>query len=257
MAKQEPEIRIVEDAQEVARAAAAEFIDRAREAVATRGFFTVALSGGKTPRLLYDTLARETAAGTSIPWKGMHLFWGDERSVPPGHPDSNYRMVQESLLDRIDLPAGQVHRIPTGAGSAADAAARYESELRSFFAPAPGEAPRFDLILLGLGGDGHTASLFPGSAAVQESQRWVVAERVASLGSDRVSLTLPVINHAARVLFLVTGQDKAEALRSVLRGKDPVDRLPARGVRPVNGTLLWLVDRSAARLLSSDGRAER
>jgi 6-phosphogluconolactonase len=250
MAKQQPEIRVVEDAQEVARAAATEFIARAHEAVAARGFFSVALSGGKTPRLLYDTLARETAAGASIPWKGTHLFWGDERHVPPEHPDSNYRMVRESLLDRIGLPAGQVHRIPTGVGSAVDAAARYESELRSFFAPAPGDVPRFDLVLLGLGGDGHTASLFPGSAAVRESQRWVTAERVASLGSDRITLTLPVINHAARVIFLVTGDDKAEPLHSVLHGQEPVDRLPARGVRPLNGTLLWLVDRSAARLLS-------
>ena len=246
----QPEIRIVDDAAALAVAAAEEFVDAAGEAVAARGRFTVALSGGSTPKQLYERLASLGPSDTTIPWPQTHLFWGDERLVPPDHADSNYRMARETLLDRVALPAHQIHRIPTDTGDATEAASRYEAELRAFFSPAAGEVPRFDLILLGLGGDGHTASLFPGSGAVREEIRWVVGDRVEGTPYDRVTLTFPVLNNAARVIFLVRGSDKAIALQSVLEGDAPIDRIPARGVRPRSGRLLWLVDRDGAASLT-------
>ena len=249
MADRKPEIRIADDAAALAAAAAAEFVTAAGEAVAARGCFTVALSGGSTPRRLYERLASARSSGPAVPWPQTHIFWGDERLVPPGHLDSNYRMAREVLLDRIALPADQIHPIPSDAGDATEAASKYEAELRAFFSSTTGEAPRFDLILLGLGNDGHTASLFPGSDAVGEKTRWVIGHRVEGIPHDRVTLTFPVLNNAARVVFLVSGSDKAGALQSVLEGDDPIDRVPARGVRPTRDGLLWLVDRDAARQL--------
>ena len=249
MADRKPEIRIVDDAAALAAAAAAEFVTTAGEAVAARGRFTVALSGGTTPRRLYERLASARSSGPAVSWPQTHIFWGDERLVPPGHPDSNYRMAREVLLDRIALPAGQIHPIPTDAGDATEAASEYEAELRAFFSPAAGEAPRFDLILLGLGTDGHTASLFSGSDAVGEKTRWVAGHRAEGIPHERVTLTFPVLNNAERVVFLVSGSDKAGALHSVIEGDAPIDRVPARGVRPGRGGLLWLIDRDAARQL--------
>ena len=257
MADMKPEIRIVDDAAALAAAAAQEFVTAACEAVAARGRFTVALSGGSTPRRLYERLASAHLSGRASTWPQTHIFWGDERLVPPDHPDSNYRMAREALLDRIDLPSDQIHGILTGIGDATEAASRYEQDLRMFFGPGAAASPRFDLILLGLGGDGHTASLFPGSPALRDKTRWVVGHRVEGIPHDRVTLTLPILNEAARVIFLVGGGDKAVALRAVLEGSDPIERIPARGVRPFRGSLIWIVDRAAARLLAAPNERGR
>ena len=247
-------LRIVDD---LARAAAEDFLRTVDESIAARGRFTVALSGGSTPRALYRLLASgDEPYHRLIPWDSVHFFWGDERHVPPDHPDSNYRMAREALLDHVPVPAVNVHRIRGEAPDAAVAAAAYEEELRGFFQPAPGEAPRFDLVLLGLGPEGHTASLFPGSPALHETGRWVAAPWVEAHHTFRVTLTPPVLNAAARVVFLVSGADKAAALRAVIdfegdsEGERDVDRYPAQVVRPAAGTLLWLVDRAAAGSLS-------
>ncbi|MGE5234753.1 MAG: 6-phosphogluconolactonase [Acidobacteriota bacterium] len=242
------EVRVFPDPQALAHAAAEEFARRTMAAVAAAGRCAVALSGGATPRLLFRELA--TASYHSLPWALVHLFWGDERCVPPDHPDSNYRTADEELASRIPIPPGHVHRMRGEDPLAERAAADYERELRSFFALARGELPRFDLVLLGLGGDGHTASLFPGTAAVGEQRRLAVANRVDALATWRLTLTLPVLNHAACVAFLVAGAGKAEILARVLDGPQTPHALPAQMVRPDDGTLLWFVDRLAAARLS-------
>jgi 6-phosphogluconolactonase len=244
-------LRIVADGAELARAAADEVVRRAGEAVRARGRFTFVLSGGSTPRSLFKLLADPADIFRDrIEWSAVHVFWGDERHVPPDHPDSNYRMAREALLDHVPIPAANVHRIRAENPDAAEAAALYDAELRAVFALADGGFPRFDLILLGLGPDGHTASLFPGNAAVHEQQRRVIAPFVAKFAAYRITLTAPVINGAAEVIFLVSGEDKAEALAAVLEGERQVDRYPAQVVRPDDGMLLWLVDRAAAQGLT-------
>lgn len=236
-------LHVVDDAAALARAAAEDFLRTLEESIETRGRFTVALSGGSTPRALYRLLASEDEPYRRlIPWDAVHFFWGDERHVPPDHPDSNYRMVREALLDLVPVPAVNVHRIRAEDPDAAMAAAAYEEELRGFFHP----GPRFDLVLLGLGPDAHTASLFPGSPVVHETQRWVAAPWVEAQHTFRITLTPPVLNAAARVVFLVSGAEKAAAVHAVLAGEPDVDRYPAQVVKPVTGTLLWLVDREAA-----------
>jgi 6-phosphogluconolactonase len=179
-----------------------------------------------------------------VDWARVHVFWGDERCVPPDHPESNYRLAREALLDHVPLPPANVHRIPTEQ-EPVQAAADYEQTLRRFFGP--GSVPRFDLVLLGLGTDGHTASLFPGTPAVHEYERWVVAHYVSSLPAWRVTLTPAVLNAADQVTFLVAGEEKAGALKQVLAGPYQPDVLPAQVVRPAGGSLLWLVDDAAAR----------
>lgn len=235
-----PEINIVSDLPALYRAGAEEFIRCAREAIAGRGRFTVALSGGSTPKGVYSLLAQEN----NLPWNKVHFFFGDERHVPPDHPDSNYRMVVESILSKIQIPAGNVHRVlaEQDAGLAAE---RYEGELKALFGAVPW--PRFDLVMLGIGPDGHTASLFPGSAALNENSRWVMANWVEKFNSYRITLTFPVINQASEILFLVAGEDKSPVLKEVLQGKTAV--YPSQRVQPVNGRLLWIVDKTAAKLL--------
>jgi 6-phosphogluconolactonase len=235
------ELRVREDPDSLAAGAAEEVAARAREAVARRGRFAIALSGGSTPGLLYERLARRRA----LPWSRVHVFWGDERVVPPGHPDSNFGAAERTLLSRVPLPRANVHRVPTETHGPAVAARVYEDELRSFFATPPRGFPRFDLVLLGLGADGHTASLFPGNEALREEERLVLAPLVPSLGGYRITLTLPVINNARSVVFLVSGEGKAGILARVLEGSGG-EELPARLVRPHDGELLWLVDRAAA-----------
>ena len=244
-----PEIRTLTTPQELFAAAAEEVVRVATEAVSQRGRFTIALSGGSTPRNLYTLLA--TNARTSLPWDRMFFFWGDERHVPPTDPDSNYRMVEETLLSKVPVPAANVFRIPGENPNAAAAAQAYEQTLRKFFALQPGEFPRFDVILLGMGPDGHTASLFPRSAALQEKSRLVVANWVEKFLTSRITLTLPVLNAAHCVAFLVSGIDKAPALRAVLEGDAPGEQYPAKLVRPIDGKLIWFVDRAAASGLSS------
>ena len=214
----------------------------AREAIEARGLFTVALSGGNTPRRVYELLAGEEV-GKGIDWPNVHVFFGDERTVPPDHAESNYRMANEALLSRVPLPPANVHRIE-GLGDAAANASAYESELRGLFGDA--EWPRLDQVLLGMGDDGHTASLFPGTEALQETRLWVAPNWVEKLGAWRVTLTAPAINAARHVTFLVTGAAKAERLREVLKGERDPARLPSQLIRPSEGTLEWYVDRAAA-----------
>jgi 6-phosphogluconolactonase len=244
------ELRVFARAEDLALAAAAEFLARARAAVAQRGRFVVALPGGSTPGRFYAHLAGWHRAGTGrIPWGRVHVFWGDERLVPPGHTDSNFRNVNEALLVQVPIPQGNVHRIRTEGRSPAGAAALYDQEIRTFFKLPVGRLPRFDLVVLGLGADGHTASLFPRSEALAEESRLVVAPMVAKLGTHRITVTLPVLNNARAIMFLVSGEQKSEALARALHGGAGGEALPARLVRPRDGTLLWLVDRAAARKL--------
>ncbi len=236
------------DFESLARAAAEHLIKLAREAIEARGCFAVALSGGSTPRGAYALLATDELAG-QLDWSCIHVFWGDERCVPPDHPDSNYRMARQALLDHVPLPAENIYRI-RGELEPEEAAAQYERTLRTFFSASPEQTvPEFDLILLGMGDDGHTASLFPGSAALHERNRWVVASCVDKLGAWRVTLTPVVINSAANVTFLVSGAGKAESLRQVLTGPDQPDHLPAQIVKPDGARPLWMVDGAAASLL--------
>jgi 6-phosphogluconolactonase len=235
-------VQVFDDAETVARAAAELFARLSRESVAERGTFSVALSGGTTPRRVYELLASDEYRA-SVPWPSVHVFFGDERTVPPDHSESNYRTASEALLSRVALPAENVHRIE-GVGDASANASDYESVMRGFFGDA--EWPRFDLIFLGMGDDGHTASLFPGTSALEESRAWVAANWVEKFGAWRITLTAPAINAARRVLFLVTGAGKAERLSEVLNGAHDPSRLPSQMIRPRDGTLEWYLDRAAA-----------
>ena len=244
-----PEIRILTTPQELFAAAAEEVMRTANEAVVARGRFTIALSGGSTPKSLFNLLA--TNARTTLPWDRMFFFWGDERHVPPTDPESNYRMADEAMLSKIPVAAGNVFRMPAENPDAAAAAEAYEKTLRKFFQTAPDGVPQFDLILLGMGPDGHTASLFPGTAALQEKSRLVVANWVEKLKTHRLSLTLPVLNAARCVAFLVSGTDKADVLKIVLEEDVPGEQYPAKLVKPSDGKLIWFVDRAAASALST------
>ena len=232
---------------EMSESAARLFTTRAVEAVSLRGRFTAALSGGRTPVELYSLLARESFE-SRIPWAHVYLFWADERCVPPDHEESNYGMARELLLDHVPIPPANVHRMH-GEMDPVDAAARYEEGLRQFFASAGDAFPAFDLVLLGLGEDGHTASLFPGTRAVKETVRWVLGYHVDAQKGWRITLTPPVINAAREVVFIVAGGGKASVLRDVLEGPNRPDVLPAQIVRPGGGEPLWMVDRNAAALL--------
>ncbi len=226
---------------ELARYAAASFVTRAASAIDARGRFSVALSGGSTPRIIFRQLADEAFA-RRVNWGAVHIFWSDERCVPPDHPDSNFRLARESLLSPLGVAESNIHRIE-GELPPAEAAARYDARLRAFFGDAP---PSFDLIHLGLGEDGHTASLFPGTAALAETEPKVVANDAPQLGATRITFTAPLINAARAVEFFVTGSAKARILREVLTGDDPKYRYPSQMIRPRPGTLAWLVTADAA-----------
>lgn len=243
------EIRILTTPQELFAAAAEEVVRAANEAVSRRGRFTIALPGGSTPKSLFNLLA--TNARTTLPWERTFFFWGDERHVPPTDPESNYRMADEAMLAKIPVAAANVFRIATENPEAAAAAEAYEQTLRKFFALQPGQVPSFDLILLGMGPDGHTASLFPGTAALHEKSRLVVANWVEKLKASRITFTLPVLNAARCIAFLVSGMEKAPALKAVLESESPGEQYPAKLVRPKDGKLIWFVDRAAASELST------
>jgi 6-phosphogluconolactonase len=243
------EIRKLATPQDLFQAAADEFIRAATQAVEQRKRFAVALSGGSTPRSLYGLLAANAAS--SLPWDRMFFFFGDERHVPPDDPESNYRMANESLLSKVPVPTANVFRVPTENPDASAAAEAYEQTLRQFFAVKPGEFPRFDLILLGMGPDGHTASLFPETTALQEKSRLVVANCVEKLKTSRITFTLPLLNAARRVTFLVSGTQKAPALHEVLEGNAPGEKYPSKLVSPKDGKVIWLVDRAAASELAT------
>ena len=240
----QPEIRILKTAAELFEAAAAEFAAQASQAVRASGRFTVALSGGSTPKALYSLLATKP----NIPWDKIYFFWGDERHVPPDHPESNYRMANEALLSKVPVRPENIFRIHAEEKDAAAAALQYEQALKDFFHLSPGQFPRFDLVLLGIGTDGHTASLFPGTAALNETQRLVVANWVPKFSAHRLTFTFPVLNAAACVIFLASGPDKAAILHEVLENSSA--DLPSQRVHPSNGKLLWLIDGPAATALS-------
>jgi 6-phosphogluconolactonase len=247
------EVRIFAQTEELFGAAADELLRLAQDAVRVKGWFAVCLSGGSTPRRLYSLLASDPALNARIPWKAIHFFWGDERHVPPDDAESNFRMVQEAMLGRTRVPAANVHRIRGEFPDASLAAKEYEQTLRDFFRLEGGQYPRFDLVLLGMGEDGHTASLFPGTMALHQGRRLVVSGWVDRLAAERITVTAPVLNNAAHVVFLVQGEDKAPALQAVIDGPHQPDHLPAQMIQPVHGSLLWLVDRKAAHLLSQGG----
>jgi 6-phosphogluconolactonase len=235
-----------DDAFAVALYAAREFVRRARVAIDASGAFKVALAGGSTPRRSYELLADPSLA-SQVDWEATHIFFGDERSVPPDHPDSNYRTAFETLLSKVKVPDAQIHRM---AGERADldaAATDYEAAMaESFDLTVESGPPRFDLVMLGMGDDGHTASLFPGTAALDETRAWVVANEVPQKATRRLTLTVPVLNAAHCVMFTVEGAGKAASLAEVLEGPRDPARFPSQLIAPVDGELLWLVDRAAA-----------
>lgn len=242
------DIRILPDGPGLAAAAAECLVRLAVTAVAERGRFSVALSGGATPEATYSQLAvKENAARIDWPW--VHIFWGDERCVPPDHPGSSFRMAKQMLLDHVPLPQSNIHRVQ-GELDPEAAARAYTAELEAFFG---GRWPSFDLILLGLGDDGHTASLFPGSPALSERQRSVVAvtAHYGNRPAQRVTLTVPTLNRARDVIFLVTGTSKAAVVASVLEG--PPARYPAQLIKPTTGQLTWMLDAAAASQLEGEG----
>ncbi len=239
----EPELKVFDDPEQVARAAAGRIVELSAAAIDERGAFSIALAGGTTPRRVYELLAGEEFRD-SVDWPNVHVFFGDERTVPPDHPDSNFRMANEALLSRVNIPERNIHRIE-GVGDAAANASDYESEMRGLFGD-DADRPRLDLVMLGMGDDGHTASLFPETAALSERRAWVAANRVEKLGAWRVTLTAPAVNAARHVLFVVVGAGKAERLREVLGGERDPARLPSQLIRPHDGTLEWFADRAAA-----------
>lgn len=238
-------MEIYADAAELAREAARRFAALAGTFLANRGRFTVALSGGSTPKAMFSLLAAPPFSD-ALAWRSIHLFWGDERCVPPDHPDSNYRMTRETLLDRVPLPPENIHRIPAEAPNPARAGERYSETLRAFFGE---DAPRFDLLFLGMGPDAHTASLFPRTTALHIDDRIAVANYVEKFHAHRITLTARTINHANNILVLVAGADKAPALRAVLEGPRDIETWPSQLIAPDAGTLTWMVDEAAGAML--------
>ena len=239
----------------VAEAAADRIVAVARNAIRRRGRFHVALSGGSTPPPIYALLAMPPRVG-AVDWARVEFFWGDERAVPPDHPDSNYGAAASALLRKLDIAPERIHRILGELPDVEEAGARYQEELARVFAtPVDGLPPIFDLVLLGMGPDGHTASLFPYSQPLTERRRWVVGHQVARLGKGRITMTPPILNRAAEVRLLVTGADKASVLREVLIGPREPERLPVQVVTPEAGRLVWMLDRAAAAELPAEGPA--
>jgi 6-phosphogluconolactonase len=240
-------IRIFNDLEGLSLVAAEMFVEQANQAISTRGRFCVALSGGSTPRRLYEILANSPVR-ERIHWESVHVFWGDERCVPADDPRSNALMARKTLLGHVPVPTNHIHPIQ-GDLSPALAAVQYEAELRDFFGDQP---PIFDLILLGLGDNAHTASLFPHTSVLDEKARWVKEVYVAEQGMYRVTLSVPLINRANEVIFLVSGADKALALQSVLEGAYQPHEFPAQLIRPNGAHPVWLVDKAASHKLVAE-----
>jgi len=244
------EVRVLPDGAAIARRAAQKFVEAGAAAVNEKGSFSVVLAGGSTPKALYGLLVNDPALRAQVPWDKIQVFFSDERHVGPDHSDSNFRMANEAMISKSPLKPEQVTRIKGEYPDADQAAREYELAIRSYFKLADGEFPRFDLVLLGMGSEGHTASLFPGTKALHEKRRIAVSNWVGKLLAERVTLTPPAINNAAHVIFMVTGADKAPALTAVLERVYEPDQLPAQLIQPANGTLLWLVDTAAGGLLT-------
>jgi 6-phosphogluconolactonase len=247
--KPNTEVRILADGEAITKRAAQKFVEIATAAVKERGSFSVALSGGSTPKALYSLLVDDSTLRSQVPWDKMHVFFGDERHVGPGDALSNFRMASESMFSKSPLKPGQVFRIKGEYPEAEQAAAEYEQDLRAHFKLPNGQFPRFDLVFLGMGEEGHIASLFPGTKALQEKRRIVVHNWVGKVLMDRITLTAPAINNAANVISLVKGVEKANALTAILERVYEPEQLPAQLIQPVNGTLLWLVDTAAGSML--------
>lgn len=239
-------IRVFADAEAMSKAVANTLVEHISASLQTRDVYSIALSGGATPRRLYSLLAGDPELRGQIPWNRVHFFWGDERHVPPDHPESNYRMVFETMLSRAPIPADNIHRMRGEDPDVDKAAGDYAREIRRFFGIKSGQIPVFNTALLGLGTDGHTASLFPATSALAETERLAVANWVAKFKSYRITLTLPVFNNAAQILFLVNGEEKAQTLKAVLEGNRQLSRYPAQRIQPSDGELIWFLDRSAA-----------
>lgn len=248
-------IRRFRDAEHVSLAAAEEFVRLAHWAIAARGRFAVALSGGSTPRRLFQILAGPPFRG-QVNWPKVEFFWGDERSVPPDHKDSNYRMASEAMLKSLGIAEAKIHRIQAERSDREAAAKDYQAEIARVFGVSPdGPPPAFDLVLLGMGPDGHTASLFPHTTALKETTRWVVPNFVQKFDTYRLTMTYPILDKAAQVLFLVAGDDKTAVLKEVLEGPPDAERLPSQAIRTSPGKLVWYLDDAAARQLKNDRNA--
>ena len=249
----EVQYRVYDESDALSRAAAEHFLAKAQAAVRARGVARVAISGGNTPRPVFELLANPAEKFLSaMPWPQMELYWVDERMVPPDSKDSNYCMTREAMLDKVPLPPDRVFRIE-GELEPEEAAARYESAIRNHLRLEGAEGPRFDVLALGMGDDGHTASLFPHTDAISEMIRIAVANHVPQKDTWRVTLTWPVINEANAVFFLIAGRDKAQPLHDVLLGKYDPETLPSQLIRPSNGKLLLLLDTEAASMLPPPG----
>jgi 6-phosphogluconolactonase len=222
----------------------------AKTVVQQNGIFSVALSGGSTPKALYTLLANEATLRAQVPWDKIQFFFGDERHVPPDHADSNFRMANEAMLSKVPIKPEQIHRIKAENPDAEKAALEYELDLRASFKLAPGQLPRFDFFMVGMGDEGHTLSLFPGTKALHDNGRLVMRNWVGKFYTDRITMTAPVPNNAAQIVFMVTHADKAPALKAILEGPYEPEQLPSQLFAPTNGKLLWLVDRDAAGMLS-------
>jgi len=239
------------DGEALAQAAATEVMRIAHNSISARGIFTLALAGGSTPKKLYSLLANDPAY-RQFPWKSTHLFFGDERHVAPTHLDSNYLMIQSTLLSSGLVPSSHLHRVHAELPDAEQAAVDYEVELHMFFndpAMRLNGFPRFDLILLGMGPDGHTASLFPGSKGLEEKERWVISNWVEKFKSNRITFTFPVLNSAHEVYLLVAGADKADMLKEVFVQRSQEHAYPVQSVEPIDGNKVWMLDTAAAERL--------
>ncbi len=245
----EPELRVFPDSEALSQEAARQFESLSRECVGERAVFSAALSGGSTPRRLYELLAGP-GFSSGIPWHRVRLFQVDERCVPPEHPDSNYRMIREALLDRAPVPSASFHRLAAELPHREATCREYAQEMARVLGSKGREAPGLDLIYLGMGPCGHTASLFPGSAALDERNLWIVPNYVPKLAACRLTMTFPVLNAARRIIFLVAGAEKAETLRQVVQGPRQTELYPAQGVQPRKGRVSWYVDEAAASLLN-------
>jgi 6-phosphogluconolactonase len=244
------EVRILPNAAAIARRSAEEFIKAAKAAIAARGVFTVALAGGSTPKALYGLLADDPALRAQVPWEKLRIFFGDERHVPPDDKDSNYNMARETMFSKAPLKPEQITRIKGEYPDTEKAALEYEQALRAYFQLKEGQLPCFDLVLLGMGEEGHTLSLFPGTKALHSGSRLVVRNWVGKLYTERITMTAAVVNQARQVIFAVTKVDKAMALKAVLEGPYEPEQLPSQLMQPEPGKVLWLVDPEAGSMLS-------
>jgi len=243
------EILIFQNIEELNNAATQNFVEIGAKAIEKRGQFAVALAGGSTPKLLYQLLSSDKF-NDKIDWKSVFFFFGDERNVPPDSEESNFRMANENLLKPLQIPEENIFRWQTELKDAEVIAEKYEEMIRRFFDLDKNEFPRFDLILLGMGADGHTASLFPFTKALHETEKIAVANAVKKLNITRLTLTFPVLNNGRNIIFLISGKDKAETLKEVLEGEFQPLKFPSQNVKPGDGNLFWVIDEQAAEYLT-------